>query len=78
MSDKLSNCPICNGKAFVMHDIVDGFEFGWSVGCARAKIGDIYHNLNNYDSFHNAKLVFHNLNSKEQAIEIWEKRVKGG
>lgn len=67
-------CPICGGSAFVMHDIADGFEFGWSVGCARARIGDKYHNLYDYDSFRKAKIVLLGLSSKEQAIEVWKKR----
>ena len=74
--EKLPKCPLCNGRAFIMHDVVDDFELGWSVGCARARIGDKYHKFNDYNSFHNARIVFHCLNSKEQAIEIWEKRCK--
>lgn len=76
-SDKrLKPCPICGAKAFVSHDVVDGFEFGWSVGCPRACIADGIHGFDDYDSFHNARLVLFHMNSKEQAIEAWNKRCK--
>ena len=74
--NEISNCLLCGGRAFVTHDIFDEYDFGWSIGCARAKIGDKYHNLNDYDSFHNARITFYGLNNKEQAIKIWEKRCK--
>jgi hypothetical protein len=32
---KLKPCPICGSKAYISKDIVDGFYFGWSVGCPR-------------------------------------------
>lgn len=72
----LSKCPLCGGRAFVMHAVVDGFEFGWSIGCERACIGDKHHKLNDYESFWQAKIVFHNLRSKEYAIEVWERRCR--
>ena len=31
--ERLHPCPICGAKAFVEKDVVDGFYFGWSVGC---------------------------------------------
>ena len=74
----LPKCPICGGRAYIMHDIVDGFDFGWSVGCARACIGDKHHKLNDYEKFEKARIVFHNLHSKEQAIKIWEERCNNG
>ena len=46
--DELKPCPICGSKAFVMHDVVDGFEFGWSAGCPRFKLDDGIHD---FDSF---------------------------
>ena len=42
----LRPCPICGAKAFVQHDVVDGFDFGWSVGCPRACIADGVHGFN--------------------------------
>ena len=75
---RLKPCPLCGAKAFVMHDIVDGFEFGYSVGCPRACIGDKHHKLMDEDTFKAAKLTFFGLASKEEAIRIWNERVEKG
>lgn len=71
---RLKKCPICGSKAFVMHDIVDGFTFGFSVGCPRAKINDKIHGFNDYESFESAKLVMFHFATKEDAIIAWNKR----
>ena len=68
-------CPICKAPAFVAHDIVDGFEFGWSVGCARACINDKVHNLG-ADDFKKARLVLFGLGNKDLAIKAWNNRCK--
>ena len=70
----LRPCPMCGANAFVSCDIVDGFFFGWSVGCPRAKIKDGIHGLDDYDSFQKAELTMFNLASKEECIEKWNKR----
>lgn len=69
----LAPCPICGSPAFVMHDVVDGFEFGYSVGCPRACIDDPVHKLGEED-FINAKLVMHGFITKQAAIKAWNKR----
>lgn len=76
MQNELKPCPICGAKAFVQHDIVDGFGFGWSVGCPRACIEDGVHGFNDYESFKKAKLVMFHFLSKQAAIEAWNKRVE--
>lgn len=73
MSD-LKPCPFCGRKAFIDHDIVDGCDFGWSVGCPVACIGDKYHGLNDHESFYSARLIIHYLTSKQDAIEAWNAR----
>lgn len=73
LDPKLKPCPICGAKAFVSHDIVDGFDFGWSVGCPRACINDKVHRLNE-EEFHKARLTMLYLPSKQKAIEAWNKR----
>ena len=70
----LKPCPICGAKAFLRRDIVDGFDFGFSVGCPRAKINDGIHGFNNSESFKNARLTMHNLTSRDEAINCWNKR----
>lgn len=75
--DKLKSCPLCGSPAFVFHDIVDGFEFGWSVGCPRARIDDPVHKLNEED-FKKARLVMHHFLTKQQAVEAWNSRVEDG
>lgn len=73
---ELSPCPLCGAKAFLSKDIVDGFFFGWSVGCPHACIGDKVHNLNDKRSFEKARIVMDWFTTKEQAVEAWERRCK--
>ncbi len=74
LDKKLKPCPLCGAKAFVSHDVVDGFSFGWSVGCPRACIADGIHGFNDPETFRQAKLTLFNFASKEAAIEAWNKR----
>lgn len=72
----LPPCPICGSTAFIAHDVVDGFEFGYSIGCPRACINDGIHNLNTYDSFKSARIVLHGISTKDKAIKLWVERCK--
>ena len=63
-SEQMNRCPQCGSKAFVKRDVVDGFDFGWSVGCPRYKQND---------GLHNRQMAFHYLSSEEEAIEKWDK-----
>lgn len=78
LDSKLMPCPVCGAKAFVSHDVVDGFEFGWSVGCPRACIADGIHGFNDPESFRKARLTIHNLASKQEAIDKWNRRCRKG
>ena len=73
----LMPCPLCGAKAFLSKDVVDGYYFGWSVGCPRACINDKTHKLDE-DAFRKARLTFFYLDSKEEAIEVWNNRCKEG
>ena len=70
-------CPVCGHKAFVSKDIVDGFYFGWSVGCPRFKIDDGIHGYT-ADSPEEEKLTGFNYCTKEAAIMAWNDRVECG
>ena len=74
LDSKLMPCPLCGAKAFVSHDVVDGFEFGWSVGCPRACIADGIHGFNDSESFHKARLTMFGFSNKQEAIDAWNKR----
>lgn len=80
-NEELSRCPICGSKAFISKDVVDGFYFGWSVGCPKACINDKVHKLNEKE-FKKARLTFFELNSRDEAIKVWNDRCaeseKGG
>lgn len=75
--NELMPCPLCGRKAFISHDVVDGFDFGWSVGCPRACIDDPIHKLNE-EEFKKARITMHFLASKEEAIKAWNRRAKNG
>ena len=72
----IPKCPICKSTAFIAHDFVCGYDFGFSIGCPRACIADGIHGFDDYDSFHQAKLVFNALPTKEIAKKCWEERCK--
>ena len=70
---KMSPCPICGRKAFIMHDIVDGFEFGYSAGCPAFCLDDGIHGIS--ESFdENAPRV--DGITAEQAFARWEQYCK--
>jgi hypothetical protein len=64
---KISNCPICGANAYLMKDIVDGYYFGWSIGCTRYRLND---------KLHNVKMTFNNISSEDKAVKIWESWAK--
>lgn len=72
--DRLLPCPICGRKAFVMHDVVDGFEFGWSVGCPAFKLNDGIHGISEGTPSEISPII-HMMVSREDAIKAWNFRV---
>ena len=72
-------CPICGAKAYIMHDVVDGFDFGWSVGCPRFKLDDGIHGIDETTQTIKAEFmrprVMHCI-SRQSAIELWNKKVE--
>lgn len=73
--DTMQRCPICGAKPFVSRDIVDGYYFGWSVGCPRFRINDGIHGYT-FESPEEDKLTCFGLPSKEECDEWWNKRVE--
>jgi hypothetical protein len=43
--NRMPPCPICGKKAYLMHDIVDGFDFGYSGGCPVFRLDDGIHGI---------------------------------
>lgn len=79
--ERLKPCPICGEKAFVEHDGVDGFEFGWSVGCPKFYIDDGIHGLtfdSPKDEVNKKRLTGFNYSTRDKAIEAWNDRVETG
>ena len=70
-------CPICGAKAFVTHDVVDGFEFGWSAGCPRFKLYDGIHGMDENTPESEFPRVMY-CTSKQEAIEKWNRRADSG
>lgn len=72
---KLSPCPICGAKAFLSKDIVDGFYFGWSVGCPRFCLNDGIHGIDESTPTEN-HLSIHCLDSAVECVEKWNERAE--
>ena len=73
--DRLARCPICGSKAFLNKDVVDGFYFGYSVGCPRYCFNDGIHGQDE-NTTENEHLTIFGLNSKEECVEKWNERVE--
>ena len=80
-SVELKPCPMCGAKAFISRSKVDGFDFGWSVGCPRFCLADGIHGFD-YDTpeeeIEKHKPIGHYYVSRERAIEAWNDRVEAG
>jgi len=63
LREKLPPCPICGRTAYLEHDVADGADFGYSVGCRS------FHNNGNDASYIRAS--FHGYDSKEEAFKAW-------
>lgn len=78
---RLKPCPKCDARAFVSNDVVDGFWFGWSVGCPRYCLNDGIHGIE-YDALERTHEKYGYTgfcySSKERAIEAWNDRVEAG
>jgi len=61
-----------------MHDVVDGFDFGWSAGCPRYCINDGIHGIDTYEDHEDRGYAVHWCFTKEKAIEAWNRRVDNG
>lgn len=70
----LLRCPICGAAAYLSKDIVDGFYFGYSVGCPRSRLRDGIHNIDE-NTPRNKRLSIFGLDSVEECIEKWNERV---
>lgn len=72
---KLKPCPICGTKAYISKDIVDGFYFGWSVGCPRFCLNDGIHGIDE-NTPEDKHLSIHNLDSASECVEKWNEKVE--
>lgn len=74
---KLAPCPICGGRASVMHmyDTYDRADFGWAAGCARFCLYDGIHGLDEKSPSAFFPRVCGCL-SKRDAIDAWNEKVK--
>lgn len=72
---KLSPCPICGTPAYISKDIVDGFDFGWSVGCPKFCFNDGIHNIDE-NSPEDEHLSIFLLGSALECVTEWNKKVE--
>ena len=73
--DEIPCCPKCGSKAYISKDVVDGFYFGWSVGCPRFCHNDGIHGTTS-DTLEEDLYSIHYLNSREECVSKWKERVK--
>ena len=71
---KLKPCPICGSKAYISKDIVDGFYFGWSVGCPRFCLNDGIHGIDENAPREKYLSILY-LDSANECVEKWNRRV---
>jgi len=45
MCKTMPPCPICGKKAYLIHAVVDGFEFGYDAGCPSFRLDDGVHGI---------------------------------
>ncbi len=69
----LPPCPICGAKAFLSHDVVDGFFMGYSVGCPRYALYDGIHG-HDENTPREERLMFFGFTTKEAAVKAWIRR----
>ena len=80
---ELKPCPVCGAKAVLSHDVVDGFDFGYSVGCPRYCIGDDIHGVDTFEQSEELSRKGRNLSefgffSAEAAEKWWNWRADNG
>ena len=49
LKEKMPRCPICGKAAFLSHDVIDGFDMGFSGGCASFCLKDGVHGIESSD-----------------------------
>jgi hypothetical protein len=64
---KLPVCPICGKRAYVSHDIADGADYGWSVGCSAAYMND---------GIHTQKMSRFMLRDEKECVKWWLNKVQ--
>lgn len=74
-SVKGMRCPKCGGKVSIRHNVVDGADFGFSIGCDRYYHYDGIHGTTSKTPDSDTYSIFL-LDSKEECIAEWNKRVK--
>lgn len=71
----LPPCPVCGAEAYIHSDTVDGFWFGWSVGCPRFCLNDGIHGQDE-NTPREEHLAAHGFSDKKSAKKWWKRRVE--
>ncbi len=75
MVKQLPVCPVCGAETYLHSDTVDGFWFGWSIGCPRYRLNDGIHG-HDLNTPRERYLAEYGFSTKEEAVAWWKKRVK--
>lgn len=68
-------CPVCGANVFCSKDVVDGFYFGWSIGCPRYCNNDGIHGHDSNTPEKERFTIFY-CDSKEDAVAKWKNRME--
>lgn len=72
----LKRCPLCGAKAYLSHDVVDGFDFGFSAGCPRYCVSDGIHGIETFEEDCQRGYSKHGFYTKEAAGSWWNRRAE--
>jgi hypothetical protein len=73
LRNRMSKCPICGRKAFLDHDVVDGFDFGYSAGCPSFCLDDGIHGISEMQDPRSPRVYGY---SPKNTFDKWEEYCK--
>lgn len=70
-----SKCPLCGRKAYLSHDIVDGYDMGYSIGCPGYCLNDGVHGISTFEEDEKRGYAQSGFFRREDAEDWWKNRI---